>query len=312
MANIIDKIKDKIEDGIEAVEEVVEDAVEKVEETFADKPAKKKSKSYKKVHEDKLEGKELEKAAEEESLATELSEGKKELSLEDRKKAFLEKVAKLKEKVEVEKLSTEELKEQIKLKKRADMLVPLEEYVKAGIYLGTKVVTPDMRPFVYRRRADGLAILNTDVIDEKLKEGIDYIASFNPEEIILVCKRQVGWKAAEMFSKLTGIRVFTKKYPAGILTNTQLPNFFENELTIVTDSWLDKNAFTDTKNVHKKVLMICDTNNFYKGVDKVVIGNNKSQKSLGLIFYLLARGYCKAKEIEANIPDLEWWTGETD
>ena len=190
------------------------------------------------------------------------------------------------------------------------MLIPLEDYVKAGIYLGTKVVTPNMRPFVYRRRADGLAIFNTDLIDEKLKEGIEYLSKFAPEDVILVCKRQVGWRAAEMFSKLTGIRIFTKKYPAGILTNTQLPDFFENELTIVTDSWLDKNALSDTVNVRKKVLMICDTNNLSNGANQVIIGNNKSGKSLGVIFYLLARGYCKERKIEADIPNLEWWTRE--
>ena len=244
-------------------------------------------------------GADLIKAAEEESIKPDIERKKKEL---------LEKAKKLREKIE--KTTTEELKEQVKAKKRADMLIPLDEYVKAGIYLGTKVVTPDMKPFVYRRRADGLAIFNTDLIDEKLKEGIAYLSGFAPEEIILVCKRQAGWRAAEKFGELTGIRVFTKKYPAGILTNTSLPNFFENELTIITDSWLDKNALHDTVNVNKKVLMICDTNNFSKGTDKVIIGNNKSPKSLGMIFYLLARGYCRARGIKADIPDLEWWTME--
>ena len=169
-----------------------------------------------------------------------------------------------------------------------------------------------MKPFVYRRRADGLAIFNTDLIDEKLKEGIEYLIKFDAKNIILVCKRQAGWKAANMFSHLTGIRVFTKKYPAGILTNTDLPDFFENELTIVVDSWLDRNALNDTLNVKKKVLMICDTNNFPSGADKVIIGNNKSGKSLGVIFYLLARGFCKAKNIDADIPDLEWWMEEEE
>ena len=89
-----------------------------------------------------------------------------------------------------------------------------------------------------------------------------------------------------------------------------MPDFFENELTIVCDSWLDKNALNDTNKVHKNVLMVCDTNNFSKGTNQVIIGNNKSGKSLGVIFYLLARGFCKAKKIDAEIPDLEWWTGE--
>jgi small subunit ribosomal protein S2 len=244
----------------------------------------------------------LVKAAEAESLKTE--------ELEKKKKTLLEKAAKLKEKIE--KTETEDLKEQVKLKKKTDMLIPLEEYVKAGIYLGTRVVTPDMRPFVYRRRADGLAIFNTDLIDEKLKEGIDYLIKFEAKDIILICKRQAGWKAAKMFGDLTGIRVFRQKYPAGILTNTKLPNFFENELTIITDHWLDKNSLHDTLKVKKKVLMVCDTNNFSKGADKVIIGNNKSAKSLGVIFYVLAKGYCKAKGIKTEIPDLDLWTGEQE
>jgi len=75
---------------------------------------------------------------------------------------------------------------------------------------------------------------------------------------------------------------------------------------------VDKNALNDTLKVNKKVLMICDTNNFSKGTDKIIIGNNKSQKSLGIIFYLLTRGFCKAKKLDVNIPDLEYWTGEKE
>lgn len=251
--------------------------------------------------------KDLEKKAEKESD----DESKEAKSLEEKKKALLERAAKLKEKTDV--TTTEELKEQVKIKKRTDMLIPLEDYVKSGIYLGTKVVTPDMKPNVYRRRADGLAIFNTDLIDEKLKEGIEYLSKFNAEDIILVCKRQAGWRAAMKFSELTGIRVFAKKYPAGVLTNTTLPEFFENELTIITDHWLDKNALSDTLKVNKKVLMICDTNNFSKGANQIIIGNNKSPKSLSVIFYLLARGFMKAKGMDTTkIPDLDWWTGELE
>jgi small subunit ribosomal protein S2 len=250
-----------------------------------------------------LEGEELAKQAEAESTT-------QEKDIEEKKKKLLEKLEKLKGKVDV--ANSEDLKEKVKVKKRTDMLIPLEDYVKTGIYLGTRAVTPTMKPFVYRRRADGLAIFNTDIIDEKLKEGIDYLAKFNPEDVVLICKRQSGWRTANMFSKLTGIKVFTKKYPAGILTNTSLPDFFENELTIIVDSWLDKNALHDTLKAGKKIMLVCDTNNFSKGADKIIIGNNKSGKSLGVIFYLLARGYCKARGIEAEMPDLDWWTAEED
>ncbi|MCA9488198.1 MAG: hypothetical protein KC516_04525 [Nanoarchaeota archaeon] len=268
-------------------------------------PKKKETEEKVEFPEDKLKGKELEKAAEKESKDTEKKEKPSKEDIEAKKKALLEKAVKLKEKVET--TETEKLKEEVKIKKREDMLIPLDDYVKTGIYLGTRVVTPDMKPFVYRRRADGLAIFNTDLIDQKLKEGIEYLSKFNPGDVILVCKRQAGWRAAKKFEELTGIRTFTKKYPAGILTNTQLKDFFETELTIVTDSWLDKNALKDTLDVNKKVMMICGTNNFAKGAEQIIIGNNKSGKSLGLIFYLLARGYCKARKIKADIPEMEWW-----
>lgn len=268
---------------------------------------KKKAEENIEVAEDQLEGKALENAAEAESVEVEKSP-KTEKTLEEKKKALLERAAKLKaEKTET--LDTEALKEEVKAsKKKADMLIDLEEYVKTGIYLGTRVVTPDMKKYVYRRRADGLAIFNTDLIDEKLKEGIEYLAQYEPEEVILVCKRQSGWKAAKLFEHITGIRSFTTKYPAGIMTNTQLENFIEAELTIITDQWLDKNALKDTMDVNKKVLMVCGTNNFSKGADKVIIGNNKSGKSIGLIYYLLAKGYLKAKGKDtSNLPDMDVW-----
>ena len=292
MVDVIEEIKENVIEGGEEIEELIEKGekavkkvVEEVEEKLRIKPKKKSRKSVSKK---------------EESIT-----GEKDIK--EKRRALLKKAKKLREKFE--KPKTEELKEKVKIKKK-EMIIPLEEYIKVGIYLGTRVVTPNMRPFVYRRRADGLAILNTDLIDEKIREGIEYLSKFAPEDVVLVCKREAGWKAAKKFGEITGIRVFTKKYPAGILTNKQLPDFFENELTIITDQWIDKNALNDTLRVHKKVLMICDTNNFSKGADQIILGNNKSPKSLGLIFYLLIKGYCKARGIKADIPDLEWWTGE--
>ena len=270
------------------------------EEKLKEKVEKENLEKSKKISEKKE--KKSEKIAEAESLP-------KEKSLEEKKKALLKKAEELLKKID--KTKTEDLKEKVKIEKK-EMLIPLENYVKAGIYLGTRVVTPDMRQFVYRRRADGLAILNTDLIDKKLREGIEFLSKFAPEDIILVCKREVGWKAAKKFGEIAGIRVFTKKYPAGILTNKQLPDFFENELTMITDSWVDKNALNDTLKVNKKVFMICDTNNFFRGANQFILGNNKSPRSLGLIFYLLAQGYCKKRGIKAEIPDLEWWTGELE
>lgn len=198
----------------------------------------------------------------------------------------------------------------IKEKKEETILTSLEDYIKTASYLGTKVITPTMRRYVYRRRLDGLAILNTNLVDSKLKDAIDFIVKFKPEEWTLVCKREAGWRAAKMFSELTGVRTFTKKYPAGIITNIVLPNFFETKMMMVCDPWLDKNALKDAQIVQIPVVGICDTNNNTADIDVVVISNNKSNKSLGLIFWLLSREYMKAHKINKPLPSLEDFVGE--
>ncbi len=210
-----------------------------------------------------------------------------------------------------EKIVSEEDTEIIKqTKKEETILTSLDDYIKTASYLGTKVITPTMRKYVYRRRLDGLAILNTNIVDKKLKEAIDFIVQFAPSEWTLVCKREAGWRAAKMFSELTGVRLFTKKYPAGVITNTVLPNFFETKMMMICDPWLDKNALSDAKIVHIPIVSVCDTNNHTADIDAVIIANNKSNKSLGLIFWLLAREYMKVHKIDKKLPSLEDFVGE--
>jgi len=218
---------------------------------------------------------------------------------------LLEKAKKLEKSVqEVKEVSLKEKLEEEEGEKK-ETLIPMEDYLKASIHLGTRVITPDMRKYVYRRRADGLAVFNTALLDDMLREGADYLAKFDPKNIIVVCKREAGWKAVAKFAEVTGIRTYAKKYPAGILTNTQLEDFVETELVFICDPWLDKNALNDANIVHVPVLSVCDTNNFTKGVDKVIPGNNKSAKSLGIIFYLLTKLYVEKKKIDVEVPPIQ-------
>ncbi len=229
---------------------------------------------------------------------------------EEKIKELKEKAKKLAEKIEEKNLDIIELTKK-KVKKEGQTLFPLDDYVKYSCHLGTKAITPTMRQYVYKRRADGLAVLNTNSIDEKLKEACEFLAGFKAEDIFLVCKREVGWPAAKKFSEATGIRVFTKKYPAGIITNTQLTDFFETELVIVCDPWLDKNAINDAVIIKKPVIALCDTNNLTNKTTKVIPCNNKAGKSIGVILYLLAREYLKARGIEKEIK-LEDFAGKLE
>jgi ribosomal protein uS2 len=210
-----------------------------------------------------------------------------------------------------EKISKKEIEKEtkdLKSKTPVETLIPLEDYIKCAVHLGTKVITPHMRKYVYKRRADGLAVINTVAIDEKLRKAIEMLIKYDVEQVYLVCKREAGWNAAKKFQEATNILTFTKKYPPGVTTNLELEDFFEKELTIICDPWIDKNALVDTARLKKPVLSLCDTNNFTTRITQLIPCNNKSAKSIGCILYILAREYNKTKKIPFDYT-LEDFTG---
>lgn len=191
------------------------------------------------------------------------------------------------------------------VKEEEQLLVPLDDYLKAGIHIGTKAKTKYMEPFIYKARPDGLLVLNVQEINNRLRMLCNFLSQYDPEGIIMVCRRENGWHAVKLFSKLTGIRIFTGRYPPGIFTNMELDTFIEAKLIFVVDPWIDKNAVNDAARVGIPVAALCDTNNDSLNVDFVTPCNNKGKKSLGLIFYILAREYLKSrkKPFEANVED---------
>ena len=184
------KVVEKAGKVIKKTEEMGKEVIESVRDAIENKKSKKKNKESK----------------------PEESENKK-LKLEELKKKAKKLASSVKEAKEID------LKKEIKPedKEKKDALVPIDDYLKSSIHLGTKVITPDMKSFVYRRRADGLAVFNTALLDDMIRAGANFLAKYLPNEVVIVCKRESGWKAVNKFSEITGIKAYTKKYPAGIL-----------------------------------------------------------------------------------------------
>jgi len=184
-------------------------------------------------------------------------------------------------------------------------LVPSDQYLKAGIHIGTKFRTKYMEQFIYKTRPDGLSVLNLQKIDERIKIAANLLSKYNPEDILIVSRRENGWKSVKAFGKTTGSKVFAGRYPPGILTNPELNNYIEPKIILVTDSWPDRNAIMDAIKVGIPVIALCDTNNQANYIDLVVPLNNKGKKSLGLFFWILAREYLRNRGIIKNDKDFK-------
>jgi small subunit ribosomal protein S2 len=176
-------------------------------------------------------------------------------------------------------------------------LVPQDVYLKSGIHIGTKFRTKYMDSFIYKTRPDGLSVLNLQKIDERIRMAANLLSQYAPEEILICSRRENGWKAVKAFGKHTGIRVFAGRYPPGILTNPKLDTFMEVKAILVTDSWPDRNAIKDAIQIGLPVIALCDTNNQSNEIDLVVPCNNKGKKSLGLLFYIIAREYLRQRGV---------------
>ena len=175
------------------------------------------------------------------------------------------------------------------------LLVPIDEYLKAGIHIGTKFKTSQMDDFIYKARTDGLFVLNLQRIDERIDIAASMLSRYAPEDILVASRRENSWKPVKAFGKATGIKVFAGRYPPGILTNPDLEDFIEKKVMLVTDAWPDRNAVKDAMIMGIPVMALCDTNNQANYIDYVIPCNNKGKKSLGLFFWILAKEYLRRR-----------------
>jgi len=189
-------------------------------------------------------------------------------------------------------------------------LVPSAQYLKSGIHIGTKFKTKYMAKFIYKTRPDGLSVLNLKKIDERIRLAVNFLSNYEAEDILVVSRRENGWRPVKMMQKFTGVKIFVGRYPPGVITNPNLDSFIEPKVIVVVDSWPDRNVVNDAQKMGIPIIALCDTNNQTNNLDLVVPCNNKGKKALGLFFYILTSEFLKKKgllksdeELEASIDD---------
>jgi len=182
-----------------------------------------------------------------------------------------------------------------------ESLVPVEEYLAAGVHIGTQQKNDDMMKFIYRVRGDGLYILDIRETDVRIKTASEFIAKFNPAEVLVVTSRQYGQYPAKRFAQAIGGMHKVGRFIPGTLTNPNMDGFIEPHLIVVTDPIGDAQAIKEAVQTGIPVVALCDTNNSTKYIDLVIPTNNKGRKALSMVYYLLTREVLKEHGIATSL-----------
>ncbi len=182
-----------------------------------------------------------------------------------------------------------------------EYLVPLDQYLAAGVHIGTQQKTQDMKKFIYRVRQDGLYVLDVRKTDERLRAAGKFLARFDPESILAVSVRLYGQKPVKKFGEVTGARSIPGRFLPGTMTNPKVKNFMEPDVLVVTDPRADHQAMKEAIEIGVPIVALVDTENFLSYVDVAIPTNNKGRKALALIYWILAREILyNRKEIESR------------
>ncbi|MFN7990951.1 MAG: 30S ribosomal protein S2 [Candidatus Micrarchaeia archaeon] len=172
---------------------------------------------------------------------------------------------------------------------KSGMPVKQDVFLEAGVHIGTKIRTNDMRDYIFKRRDDGLYILDLRKSSERLMDAAKIIAKFKPEEVCVVASRVYSSNPASRFAELTGVGIVRGRFVPGLMTNMNVQGFMEPKLLLVCDPKGEHEALVEAAKNGVPVIALCDTDNETKFVDLVVPINNKGKRSLALIFYILSR-----------------------
>ncbi|CAI8598859.1 unnamed protein product [Vicia faba] len=116
----------------------------------------------------------------------------------------------------------------------------IQMMLAADVHLGTKNCDFQMERYIFKRRNDGIYIINLGKTWEKLQLAARVIVAIeNPQDIIVQSARPYGQRAVLKFAQYTGAHAIAGRHTPGTFTNQLQTSFSEPRLLILTDPRTD-------------------------------------------------------------------------